>query len=110
MAGVGDRVVASLLSALAEAPDLAAAASKLLTQIAERTGAARACMLRLDAMQESLQSVAALGLDASLPPAGIPIGDASNPLVISALALAPVVGKGALGPRALASLHSWMTL
>src|SRR5262245_574936 len=110
MAGVGDRAIASLLSALAEAPDLAAAASKLLTQIAERTGAARACMLRLDATQESLQGVAALGLDATLAPAGIPIGDASNPLVISMLALAPVVGKGALGPRALASLHSWMTL
>jgi PAS domain S-box-containing protein len=110
MAGVGDRAVASLLSALAEAPDLAAAASKLLTQIAERTGAVRACMLRLDAAQESLQGVAALGLDTSLPATGIPIGDASNPLVISTLALAPIVGKGALGPRALASLHSWMTL
>jgi PAS domain S-box-containing protein len=110
MAGSGDRAVASLLSALAEAPDVGAAASKLLTQIAERTGASRACMLRLDAAQETLQGVAALGLDSSLPPAGIPIGDASNPLVISTLALAPIVGRAALGPRALAPMGSWMTL
>ena len=48
MAGVGDRAVASLLSALAEAPDVATAASKLLTQIAELTGAKRACVLRFD--------------------------------------------------------------
>ena len=46
MAVVGDRALASLLSALAEAPDFSAAASFLLTQIAEITGAARSLMLR----------------------------------------------------------------
>src|SRR5215813_9816375 len=110
MAGVGDRVVASLLSALAEAPDVAAATSKLLIQIAEHTGAKRACMLRLDVAQETLEVVSTVGLGADLAPAGFAVGDASNALVISALSLTPLVGEGALGPGTFASIGTWMTL
>ena len=42
MAVGGDRAVAGLLAALAEAPDFPAAASYLLTQLVEVTGAPRA--------------------------------------------------------------------
>ena len=58
MAGPGDRAVAGLLSALAEAPDFAAAASFFLTQLIEITKASKACMLRLDASQEHIELVA----------------------------------------------------
>ncbi len=92
MAVGGDRALASLLSALAEAPDFSAAASFLLTQIAEITGAARSLMLRFDASQESLHAVATLGFSAGLPSLGIPANDLASPLVTSTLALVPVRG------------------
>src|SRR5687767_5197281 len=111
MAVGGDRALASLLSALAEAPDVSAAASFLLTQIAEITGAARSLMLRFDPSQESLQAVATLGFSAGLPSLGVPVNDLASPLVASTLALVPVRGDGAmLGPRALTSLRNWVTL
>ncbi|HEY7394144.1 MAG TPA: histidine kinase dimerization/phospho-acceptor domain-containing protein, partial [Gemmatimonadaceae bacterium] len=111
MAGVGDRAVSSLLSALAEAPDVATAASKLLTHVAEHTGAKRACMLRLDASQETLRVVAVLGFGAELEQVGFAVGDASNALVISTLTMTPLVGNGgALGSRTPVSIGTWMTL
>ena len=111
MAVGGDRALASLLSALAEAPDFSAAASFLLTQIAEITGAARSLMLRFDASQESLNAVATLGFSAGVPSLAVPVTEMASPLVTSALALVPVRGEGAtLGPRALSSLRNWITL
>ena len=72
MAGLGDRAVAGLLSALAEAPDFAAAASFLLTQLVEITGASKACMLRLDASQEAHRARrVARASSATLPPIAI---------------------------------------
>src|SRR5215468_10388211 len=100
MAVEGDRAVAGLLSALAEAPDVSAAASYLLTQIVEVTSASRACLFRLDAAQDALIAVATLGFDGETPALALPIGDLSNPLTISARALAPIRGRGPLGPRA----------
>src|ERR1043166_7743579 len=70
MAITGDRQAASLLSALAEAPDSAAASSFLATQLAEMGGAGRVVILRLDAAQESFVTVAANEL-ADAPPAAI---------------------------------------
>ena len=64
MAVLGDRAVAGLLSALAEAPDYPGAASFLLTQLVDLTGSARACLLRLDSAQENLTLVAASGFHA----------------------------------------------
>ena len=110
MAGVGDRAVASLLSSLAEAPDFSAAASYLLTHVAEITGEARACMLRLDWRQENLHAVAVLGLDTGDAPLTISVDDLTNPLVVSTLSLAPVRGASPLGPRELAPLHAWVAL
>src|SRR5215216_3497555 len=110
MAVLGDRSVAGLLSALAEAPDFAAAASFLLTQLVEITAASRACMLRVDEAQEALVVVAAAGFDENQPEFGIPLVDLSSPLVLSALSLAPVRGKARLAQRALASFEDWVAL
>src|SRR4051812_31685083 len=110
MAGLGDRAVAALLSALAEAPDFPAAASFLLTQVAELTGATRACMWRLDPAEEAIAVVASSGFTPELPPIGFGLGDLSNPLVISTLAAIPVTGIGGLGPRALADFATWYAL
>lgn len=110
MAGVGDRAVAGLLSALAEAPDVPAAASFLLTQLVEITGASRGIMLRLDGANEFIDLVSAVGLDDDLSEVSVPIGDLSSPLVISTLALAQLRGERPLKHRAFASLGSWVAI
>src|SRR5438552_16900748 len=109
MAVHGDHSVAVLLSALAEAPDFAAVASFLLTQLAELTAALRALMLRIDEPQENLAVVATTGPDT--PPAvHIPIGDLSSPLIISALSLTPARGDDPLPQRSLASIVPWVAV
>src|SRR4051812_37528666 len=92
MTVAGDRQSASLLSALAEAPDSAAASAFLAAQLAELSGAERVHMFRVDANQESLISVA--GFDRGRPAAAAPLllSDFGSPVVLSALALSPVVG------------------
>ena len=106
---VGDRFIASVLSALAEAPDFLSAASFLLAQVLDMVDAERGHMLRLDTVQESLVSVVSVGYDAP-PQAAISIGDLSNPLVICALALAPVTGGGRSSIRAFVSMARWNAL
>ncbi|HEX4684949.1 MAG TPA: ATP-binding protein [Gemmatimonadaceae bacterium] len=109
MAVLGDRAVAALLSALAEAPDYQAASAFLLSQVVELTGATRACMLRLDAAQNALVVEASEGF--SPPPTiALSAGDLSSPLVIAALAVVPVHGTFNLGPRAFADMRSWYAL
>jgi PAS domain S-box-containing protein len=88
-----DRQTASLLSALAEAPDSAAASAFLVAQIAELSGARRVSMLRLDVSHEALVRVASIENGRSGPAAAIPLSDFNSPLVISALSLSPVVGE-----------------
>src|SRR4051812_28849362 len=110
MGGPGDRAAAGLLSALAEAPDVSAAASFFLTHLVDITGASKACVLRLDAAREHLQLIAAHAFVTELPPIGIPIADLSNPLVISALTLAPVTGTTPLPERTFASIVPWIAL
>ena len=89
MVGAGDRAVAGLLSALAEAPDYTAAASYFLTQLAEIVQSSRGSMLRLDGAHDTLVLVTSIGFDATPSQIGIPISDLSSPLVISALTLCP---------------------
>jgi len=108
-AEVGDRTVAGLLSALAEAPDFISAASFLLAQVVDLADAERGHMLRLDSAQESLVSVASVGYDTP-PHAAISIGDLSNPLVVCALSLAPVTGGGRSSIRAFVSMSRWTAL
>jgi len=109
MAVLGDRAVAGLLSALAEAPDFAAAASFLLAQFAEMTAASRALMLRIDEPQENLILIAATGSDV-VPSVRIPLGDLSSPLIISALSLTPARGDEPLAQRGLASAVPWVSV
>ena len=106
---LGDRTVASVLSALAEAPDFSSAAAFLLAQVLDLAEAERGHMLRLDTAQESLASISSIGYD-SPPHAEIPIGDLSNPLVICALSLAPVTGGGRSSIRAFVSMARWTAL
>ena len=110
MADVGDRAVAGLLSALAEAPDVPAAASFLLAQLGEMTGAPRAAMLRLDATHDCLTVIATVGFDGDTADVVFSTGDLSNPLVLSTLSLTPVRGQNGLTSRPLASLSSWIAL
>src|SRR5471030_367518 len=110
MTGGGDRALAGLLSALAEAPDLPAAASFLLTQLAEITSAPRAAMLRVDPAQDCLTLVAAIGFDVDPSTVNFQLGDLSSPLVISALSLMPIRGNAPVGQRTFAPLKSWVAL
>src|SRR6185369_13397713 len=110
MAVLGDRSIASLLSALAEAPDFTAAATYLLAELMELTGSPRACMLRAESGDESLTLVASSGFSPELPAISISLGDLSNPLVISARSLTPARGHGGLGATGLNELRSWTVL
>ncbi|HVE33929.1 MAG TPA: ATP-binding protein [Gemmatimonadaceae bacterium] len=110
MAVLGDRSIAGLLSGLAEAPDLRAAASFLLTQLAELAGSKRAAMFRLDSNHENVELVAAIGLNVEPGEFAIPLSDLSSPLVISALALVRIQGTSPLGPRSLAGFEQWLAL
>jgi PAS domain S-box-containing protein len=110
MAVLGDRSIAGLLSGLAEAPDLRAAASFLLTQLAELAGSKRAAMFRLDSNHENVELVAAIGLNVEPGDFAIPLSDLSSPLVISALALVRIQGTSPLGPRSLAGFEQWLAL
>jgi PAS domain S-box-containing protein len=110
MAVLGDRSIAGLLSALAEAPDFRAAASFLLAQLADLAGARHAAMLRLDSSHENAELIAAIGLDVELGEIAIPLSDLSSPLVISALALVRMQGRSPLGPRTLGIFDRWIAL
>ncbi len=110
MSGPGDRAVAGLLSALAEAPDFPAAASFLLTELAEIAHSPRAYMLRLDPSQESLTLVSAVGVEGELPIVSISITALSHPLVVSALSLSPARGQGTLDQFGFVQPGSWTTL
>src|ERR1043166_6537839 len=108
MTVIGDRQSASLLSALAEAPDSAAAASFLATQLAEMSGAERVILLRLDASQESLVTVASKDLPET-PAAAISVSDLANPLVIATLTISPVSGATPLPPP-FSDFQQWAAL
>jgi PAS domain S-box-containing protein len=110
MAVLGDRALAGLLSALAEAPDFPAAAAFLVAQLVETTGAPRAAMLRLTAQQDSMAVIAAHGFETTRPDVPIPLDDLSNPLVVSALSLSVVRGTAPPGHRFFAPLNAWIAL
>jgi PAS domain S-box-containing protein len=105
----GDRHSASLLSALAEAPDSAAASAFLVSQIAELSGAERVSMLRLDGSQEALVCVAAIENGKPGSAAAVAVSDFNNPLVISTLSISPIVGEDALR-EPFSSYRQWTSL
>ncbi len=110
MAVLGDRELAGLLSAIAEAPDISAATSHLLAQLADLTAARRAVMLKLDPAQHSLVAVASLGFGDAPPSFSISLGDLSSPLVISALSLVPMQSGSEIGLQALDRMTPWIAL
>ena len=93
-----DRSHLALLSALAEAPDLPAAATFLLTDILATTGARRALLLQFAPDEDQLVLVAQAGSDDSTP-TEYAIGERSHPWMVSTLTLTPVfndsLGKSA---------------
>ena len=105
MVALSDRTVASLLSALAEAPDAAAAASYLLAQLMEQTGARAGVVLRIDPTQEYLAPLAANGVE--IGDVRLPLTDLTNAPVVSALSLTPVRGRGRLRLSELPSFEEW---
>jgi len=110
MTGFGDREIAGLLSALAEAPDFPAAASFLLAELSELSGASKACLFRLESSLENLTPVATLGLDTERHNGSVSATDLSSPLILSMLSLSPVRGHGSLGPGLLSGFDSWLVL
>jgi PAS domain S-box-containing protein len=93
-ASLNERGPLALLSALAEAPDLSAAATFLLNDILATTGARRACLLRFDTVEEHLVLTAHAGFG-DYPPAEMAIGERSHPWMVSTLALSPIVSQSA---------------
>ena len=110
MAVLGDRELAGLLSAIAEAPDISAATAHLLAQLADLTAARRAVMFKLDSAQHSLIAVASLGFGDAPPAFSISLGDLSSPLVISALSLVPMQSGSEIGLQALDGMAPWIAL
>jgi PAS domain S-box-containing protein len=110
MTAVGDRAVAGLLSALAEAPDYEAASSYLLSQLVEIAASRRGCVFRLDPAQDVMSLVACVGFDDPPPSRTIALGDLSNPIVLSALALFTIRGEGAAMNGQLSALTPWVAI
>src|ERR1044071_4821051 len=83
---------ANLLSALAEAPDFAAAADFLLSHVQELSGSTAACLLQIDQQQENLVSVASVGHGTDAPRVEISLTDLDDPLTVATLSMTAVVG------------------
>src|SRR5436190_447999 len=87
--GLNERGHLALLSALAEAPDLSAAATFLLSHVLSVTGATRGLLLGFEVGDEQLTLVSHTGFDEP-PPLEYSIGERSHPWMVSTLALSPV--------------------
>jgi PAS domain S-box-containing protein len=104
-----ERGYLALLSALAEAPDLSAAAGFLLNAIQSLTGARRACLLRFDTAEENLVLTASAGFDDGLP-TELAIGERGHPWMVATLALSPVFSEGPMRPGARVPFEAWTAL
>src|SRR5689334_9529032 len=98
---MGDRQLAGLLSALAEAPDFAAAASFLLERVVDLTRSKRGCMMRIDSVQDSLVAIASHDMEG--PRNGPSLTELSNPLVLSTLSLSALMDVPGIGIHGLGS-------
>ena len=99
----------ALLSALAEAPDLAAAATFLLSDVLATTGARRALLLQFDREEEELVLVAQAGAGFG----GLTeyaIGERSHPWMVASLTLTPVVNDGVAKQAPRIPFDTWTCL
>ncbi len=110
VANSSDRGYLALLSSLAEAPTLGAAASFLLNDILGETGARRACLLRFDIADEELVLTATAGDFDDAPPTELTIGERSHPWMVSTLALSPVVNESPARAGARFAFDQWTAL
>src|SRR5436190_5232882 len=108
-ASVNERGPLALLSALAEAPDLAAAATFLITDLLTSVGARRACLMRFDMVEEHLLLTAHAGFG-EYPPTELAIGERSHPWMVSTLALSPIVSDGAVRSGGRIPFEHWTAL
>jgi PAS domain S-box-containing protein len=101
----------ALLSALAEAPDLSAAATFLLNHVLGATGASRALLLRFDPAEQHLALACESGFEEPLP-AELSIAERAHPWMVATLALTPVVGERIAGsqPVARPAIERWTAL
>jgi PAS domain S-box-containing protein len=108
-----DLRVARLLSALAEAPDYASAASFLLSEVSVLAGGVPAALLRFVATQEALSFVTQVRMrpeDVRQLPESLE--DRSHPIMVAALALTPAVREAPRVTRAgrFGPIHEWTAL
>src|SRR5690349_12738 len=87
--GLTDRGHLALLSSLAEAPDLNAAATFLLSHVLSLSGARRGLLLGFEVGDEQLALISHAGFD-DPPPLEYRIGERSHPWMVATLALSPV--------------------
>ncbi|MGE5101034.1 MAG: PAS domain-containing sensor histidine kinase [Deltaproteobacteria bacterium] len=106
---LSERGPLALLSALAEAPDLAAAATFLLTDLLAAAGGHRACLMRFDTVEEHLVLTAHAGFG-DFPPTELAIGERSHPWMVSTLALSPIVSYGAARSGGRIPFEHWTAL
>ena len=99
----------ALLSALAEAPDLGAAATFLLNDLLAATHATRACLLRFDTNDEHLSLTSFVGFETP-PPIEYMIAERTHPWMVSTLALSPVTSAGPGRPGARIPFDDWTSL
>ncbi|MFI5229320.1 MAG: ATP-binding protein [Gemmatimonadales bacterium] len=99
----------ALLSALAEAPDLRAAAAFILNDVLASTGATRACLLRFDTTDEHLSLASFAGFDTP-PPLEYTIAERTHPWMVATLALSPVTSTGPSTQGARISFDDWTAL
>ena len=98
-----DRSQLALLSALAEAPDMDAAAGFLLSHVIAATGggAHRACLLGFDSSEQQLALVSQTGLDDA--PIEMTIAERAHPWMVATLAQTTVVAD--VAPRSATKIH-----
>jgi PAS domain S-box-containing protein len=105
---ISDRPSNGLLSALAEAPDFAAAASYLITELSARVGSAGGYFFGFDTSEERLVLRASAGV--SMPIDEVVIAERTHPWIVSSLAVTPVVGQSSVAQRYNIDLERWTAL
>lgn len=99
----------ALLSSLAEAPDLNAAAAFLLSHVLAAAGASRGLVLGFEVDDEQLSLISHAGFDEP-PPLEYRIGERGHPWMVATLSLSPVSNDLPPRPAARIPLGEWTAL